>query len=65
MLRSVGLIRREAESCADLGCSSSYSIESRCLSRWLMTGVEQVSLPTAVEQGSVGRKPSGNAAISE
>jgi len=30
-----------------------------------MTGVEQVSLPTAVEQGSVGRKPSGKAAISE
>jgi len=30
-----------------------------------MTGVEQVSPPTAVERGSVGRKPSGKAAITE
>ena len=28
---------------------------------WLRTGVEQVSIPTAVEYGSVDCKPDGNA----
>jgi len=35
------------------------SSEDRCW--WLKTGVEQVSLPTAVAHGSVDRKPCGNA----
>jgi hypothetical protein len=44
----------------DLGCSSGYSIGRDVCTQWLRAGVEQVSVPTAVEYGSVGREPHCN-----
>ena len=35
--------------------------EACCWPEWLRTGVEQASIPTAVEYGSVDCKPDGNA----
>ena len=35
--------------------------EACCWPEWVSTGVEQASIPTAVEYGSVNCKPDGNA----
>lgn len=66
-----GVTRREVALSADLGCSSEYSFwwlmqapslaEACCWPEWLRTGVEQASIPTVVEYGSVDCKPDGNA----